>query len=119
MKEEIVNKHPSVGDRDINPVAVLGEIVNNELLPKSIDEAIREKNWYEAMKLEYNSLVENKFWELVENKGNKPIVLKFFIPSGEITRYKAKFVAKYLAKFQVGVATKYTHQQHTSQEFEY
>ena len=94
MKVEIVNKHPSVGDRDINPVAVLGEIVNNELLPKFIDEAIRDKKWYEAMKLEYNSLVENKVWELVENKGNKPIVLKLFVLSGEITRFKAKFVAK-------------------------
>ena len=99
MKEEIVNKHQSDSDRDLNPVAFLGEIVNNELLPKSIDEAIRDKNWYEAMKLEYNSLVENKVWELVENKGNKPIgsrrhfALKFG-PSGEITRYKARFVAK-------------------------
>ena len=59
-KEEIVNKHHSDGDRDLNPVAFLGEIVNNELLPKSIDKVIRDKNWYEAMKLEYNSLVENK-----------------------------------------------------------
>ena len=98
-KEEIVNKHHSDGDRGINPVAFLGEIVYNELLPKSIDEAIRDKNWYEAMKLENNSLVENKVWELVENKGNKPIgnrwhfALKFG-PSGEITRYKSRFVAK-------------------------
>ena len=60
-KEELVNKHHSDGDRDLNPVAFLGEIVNNKLLPKSIDEAIRDKNWYETMKLEYNSLVENKF----------------------------------------------------------
>ena len=97
--EEIVNKHHSDGDIDLNPVAFLGEIVNNELLPKSIDEAIRDKKWYEAMKLEYNSLVENKVWELVENKGNKPITSRWhfalkFGPSGEITRYKARFVAK-------------------------
>ena len=98
-KEEIVNKHHSDGDRNLNPVAFLGEIVNNELLPKSIDEAIRDKNWYEAMKLEYNSSVENKVWELVENKGNKPIGSRWhfalkFSPSGEITRYKARLVAK-------------------------
>ena len=43
MTEEIVSKHQSDGDRDLNPVAFLGEIVNNELLPKSIDEAIRDK----------------------------------------------------------------------------
>ena len=69
------------------------------MLPKSIDEAIRDKNWYEAMKLEYNSLVENRVWELVENKGNKPIGSRWhfslkFGPSGEITRYKARYVAK-------------------------
>ena len=51
------------------------------------------------MKLEYNSLVENKVWELVENKGNKPIGSRWhfavkFGSSGEITRYKARFVAK-------------------------
>ena len=43
MKEEIVNKHQSDGDRDLNPVAFLGENVNKELLNKSIDEAIRDK----------------------------------------------------------------------------
>ena len=99
MKEEIVNKPQSDSDRDVNPVAFLGEIVNNELLPKSIDEAIRDKNWYETMKLECNSLVENKVWELAENRGNKPISSRWHFalklgPSGEITRYKARFVAK-------------------------
>ena len=52
MKEELLNKHQSDDDRDLNPLASLGEIVNNELLPKSINEAIRDKNWCEAMKLE-------------------------------------------------------------------
>ena len=42
MKEEIFNKHQSDSDRDLNPVAFLGDIVNNELLPESIDEAIRD-----------------------------------------------------------------------------
>ena len=60
MREEIVNKHQSGGDRDLKPVAFRGDIVNRELLPKFIDEATRDKNWYEAMILESNSLVENK-----------------------------------------------------------
>ena len=51
------------------------------------------------MKLEYNSLVKNKVWELVKNEGNKPIGSRWhfalkFGPSGETTRYKARFVAK-------------------------
>ena len=66
MKEEIVNKHQSESDKGSNPVVFLSEIVSKELLPKSIDEAIRDKNWYQAMKLEYNALVENKVWELAE-----------------------------------------------------
>ena len=99
MKEDLVNKHQSDGERDLNPVAFFGETVDKELLPKSIDEAIRDKDCYEAMKLENNSLVESKVCELVENKRNKPIgshchfALKFG-PIGEIKRYKARFVAK-------------------------
>ena len=41
MKEEIVNKHQSDSDRDLNPAAFPGEFVNNELLTMSIDEDIR------------------------------------------------------------------------------
>ena len=37
MKEEIVNKHHSDGDRDINPVVFLGDFLNKDLLPKSLD----------------------------------------------------------------------------------
>ena len=59
-KEEIVNKNQSDSDRVLSPVAFLVEFVNKETLPKSTDEAISDKSWYEARKLEYNSLVENK-----------------------------------------------------------
>ena len=44
MREEVVNKHQSDGGRNYNPVAFLGEILNKELLPKSFDEAIGDKN---------------------------------------------------------------------------
>ena len=36
--------------------------MNSELLPQSIDEAIRDKNWYKATKLEYKSIVEKEVW---------------------------------------------------------
>ena len=70
---------------------------------KSIDEAVRDKIWYQPMKLEYNSLVESKVWEFVEIKGNKPIGSRWHFalklgPSGEITRYKARFVSKGLSQ---------------------
>ena len=43
--------------------------------------------------------LENKVWVFVENEGNKHIGSRWHIalkfgPSGEITRYKARFVAK-------------------------
>ena len=49
--------------------------------------------------------MENKFWELVENKGNKPIGSRWhfalkFGHSGEITMYKARFVAKGFSQVQ-------------------
>ena len=56
MKELVFNKHHSDGDRDRDLVPCLGEIVNKKLVHMFIDEAIRVKNWCEAMKLEYNSL---------------------------------------------------------------
>ena len=50
------------------------------------------------MKKEYNSLVENNVWELVDIQEIKPIVGLFSAlkcgPSGEIVRYKARLVAK-------------------------
>ena len=55
-KEGTVNKHQSDRDRDLNPVAFLGESVNEELLLKSIEAPIVYKNCYEGMKLEFISL---------------------------------------------------------------
>ena len=52
IKEGLVNKHQPDGHRVSNPVVFLGKIVNKDLLPKSIDEAIRDKKrmkqwkWY-------------------------------------------------------------------------
>ena len=51
------------------------------------------------MKTEYNSLVENNVWELVDNEEIKPISSCWHFalncgPSGEIVRYKARLVAK-------------------------
>ena len=51
------------------------------------------------MKIEYNTLVENNIWELVNNQKIKPIgrfwnfALKCW-PNGEIVRYKSKLVAR-------------------------
>ena len=68
------------------------------LLQKNVDEALQNPNWFEAMKNEYDSLVENNVWSLVKSE-KKPIGIRWhfalkFGPDGKICRYKARFVAK-------------------------
>ena len=46
MKERINNHNQFDGDKKLNHVVFHEEIVNKELLPKSIEEDIRDKNWY-------------------------------------------------------------------------
>ena len=74
---------------DLNPVASLNELIIDNVIPKSTEEAIKDKNCYEAMKLEYNSLDENIVWELVDNQVIKPTDSSWHFalkcgPSGEI-----------------------------------
>ena len=51
------------------------------------------------MQDEYNSLSENKVWDLVEDNGAKVVGSRWhfgvkYCPTGEISRFKASFVAK-------------------------
>ena len=86
-------------EADLSPGAFLKELVNDNLIPKSTEAAIKIKFCYEAMKIVYNTLVENNIWELVNNQKIKPfgrfwhIALKCW-PNGEIVRYKSRLVAK-------------------------
>lgn len=71
--------------------------------PCSIDEALSRADanaWREAMQSEYDSLIENKTWELVKlPPQRRPIDNKWVFKvkkdsSGNITRYKARLVIK-------------------------
>ena len=68
--------------------------------PTDITEALQSERWKEAADSEYQSLVDNETWELVELPiGRKPIgcrwVFKTKIGSdGKVERYKARLVAK-------------------------
>ena len=63
-------------EADLNPVAFLNGLINENVIPKSTEDAIKDNNWYEAIKTEYNSLIENNVWELVDNQEIKPIVTR-------------------------------------------
>ena len=86
-------------DNDSNEVSFLSQLAIDPLLPKNVDEALQNPNWFETMKNEYDSLVENNVWSLLESDekpvGSRwPSALKFGPDGGDICRYKARFVAK-------------------------
>ena len=71
--------------------------------PQSITEALESEmseQWEEAANLEYQSLMENKTWELVKlPTGRKPVGYKWVFKKkrgsdGKVDRYKARLVAK-------------------------
>ena len=76
----------------------LSQLAIDPLLPKNVDEVLQNPNWFEAMKNEYDSLIENNVWSLVKSD-EKPVggrwhfALKFG-PGGNICHHKARFVAK-------------------------
>ena len=71
--------------------------------PVSIEEALESKlsqHWKEAADSEYQSLMDNETWELVElPSGRKPVGCKWVFKTkrdcnGKVERYKARLVAK-------------------------
>jgi hypothetical protein len=68
--------------------------------PRSVDEALEEKCWREAMVTEMNSIQDNKTWELaLLPPGHRAIGLKWVFkakrdPDGKINKHKARLVAK-------------------------
>ena len=71
--------------------------------PQSYSEAMRSpdaRKWREAMQAEYDSLIENGTWKAVDlPPGRKALTTKWVLkkklgPNGEITKYKARMVAR-------------------------
>ena len=74
------------------------QLAIDPLLPKNVDEALQNPYWFEAMKNEYDSLVENNVWSLVKSD-EEPVGSRWhfalkFGSDGDICCYKARFVAK-------------------------
>ena len=53
-------------DNDSNEVSFLSQLAIDPLLPKNVDEALQNPNWFEARKNEYESLVEKQCLVLSE-----------------------------------------------------
>ena len=65
---------------------------------------MKQKEWQKAMRSEYNSVIENGTWKLVDYPSNvKPIGCKWvyrikYKSNGEVDKYKARLVAKGFAQ---------------------
>ncbi|KAL2248611.1 UNVERIFIED_CONTAM: Retrovirus-related Pol polyprotein from transposon RE1 [Sesamum indicum] len=68
--------------------------------PKSFNQAIKQKEWKDAMLVELKALEKNQTWEITELPKNKRTIGCKWIfklklkPDGTIERYKARLVAK-------------------------
>jgi hypothetical protein len=67
--------------------------------PTYFEEAIKKKEWADAMKKEYQSIIKNDVWEIVPRPKSKDVVSSKWLfkikhtANGIIDKYKARFVA--------------------------
>ena len=101
-------------NKEMSEIVFLSEIVDQNLLPKNAKEALKNENWRKAMQDEYNSLSENKVWDIVADNGAKLVGSRWHFGvkygrTGEISRFKARFVAKsYSQVLRKGFHEKYS-----------
>jgi hypothetical protein len=75
-------------------------VVGISELPQSVDEALENEVWKEAMDDEFNSLMERGTWEVVDRPTDRKVVSSKWVfdlktdEKGRIVRAKARFVAR-------------------------
>jgi hypothetical protein len=92
------DKHPQPGQGDKQLAGELLAAIGNE--HASVDEALTDRHWCQAMIDELDSIKKNNTWSLTDlPKGHKQIGLKWvfklkYDEHGEIVKYKAQLVAR-------------------------
>ena len=77
-------------------VALMTSLVNAK--PSTFEEAVKKKEWKEAMMEEYESIMKNDVWEIVPRPEGKSVVTSKWVykvkhaVDGSIDKYKARFV---------------------------
>ena len=99
-----INEEEKLGD-----VIFFREVLEN--IPKKAKEALTDPVIQEAMKKQFHSLEKNKVWKLIRKRGEKHIGTRWHFaleygPNGEVSRFKARFVAKSLSQLREGIFTK-------------
>lgn len=75
--------------------------------PESLQEALEDSRWKQAMQEEFTALLKNKAWHLVEPKNNINIIDCKWVykikkkADGTIDRYKARLVAKGFHQYRI------------------
>ena len=73
------------------------DLVDQE--PACFEEAVKKKEWVEAMMEEYHSIMKNDVWSIVPRPKDKAVVSSKWLykikhaSNGSIEKYKARFVA--------------------------
>ncbi|KAK1418159.1 hypothetical protein QVD17_27298 [Tagetes erecta] len=81
-------------------VKAFANAVYDEQIPNSVEQALKSKNWKNAMETEMGALMRNDTWEKCALPlGKKPVGCRWLFsikhkPDGTIGRYKARLVAK-------------------------
>ena len=110
-----VNNVPSNQDHD---TVVVGDEVSfnahkepsQTKLPSSVQEALKDPQWKEAMKAEFDSLCSNQVWTLKElPEGTKPLKRKWHFDmkhneDGTFNKCKARFVAKGISQVEGAIS---------------
>ena len=74
------------------------DLVDQE--PSCYEEALKKKEWVEAMTEEYHSIMKNDVWNVVPRSKDKAVVSSKWIykikhaADGSIEKYKARLVAR-------------------------
>lgn len=91
---------PGRPKKQYNILNVMSEDIR---IPQTVNEAINgpyAKEWIEAMKKEYNALIENETWSVVELPQNQKAIGSKWVftlkkdKEGKVERFKARLVAK-------------------------
>ena len=88
----------------VSDVVFFGEVLEN--IPKSAKEALADPDWQEAMKKEFDSLEKNKVWELIRNRGEKPIGSRWHFALKYGPNLRLGLLLKLLAKLRERIFTK-------------
>ena len=80
------------------PKVYIAALIHKE--PDTVPEALNDSKWLQAMKEEYDALIKNYTWTLVQRQANQQIIENKWIyrikynTDGSVAKYKARLVAK-------------------------